>query len=297
MDKLLFDRRCRILVSTPVKSENDFKTVTADVLELNGGKTSDKKITGLRVTFRITKTLKKEPNQAEITVYNLAESTRRSLQKKGVHIILDAGYQDTGVFRVFSGHVRTIDHVREGTDWATVFKCGDGERAFRFARVSESFGEGTPVAKVLSKVVGKLGIDPGNLGNQLADISGTFDQGYVASGSTAKVVDELVESIGKTWSIQDGVFQLLDKEGTTSDTVFELTSDSGLIGSPEMGSPDKKGKPSKLKLKSLLIPMKPGRRIKLRSDRYDGLVRCVACTFTGDTDGGDWYTEIQGSLI
>ncbi len=292
---LLFDRRCRILIATPVNTPNDFKTVTSDVIEINGGKTNDKQAPGLRVKFTATKTLKKEPNTAEITVYNLSETTRRSLQKAGVKIVIDAGY-GKDLFRVFSGDVRTVDHVREGPDWTTVFKCGDGERAYQFARVNESFAEGAPIGGVVGALIKKMGVDPGNPA-QTAGLKGNLNQGYAASGSTSAALDEILTSIGKTWSIQDGVFQLLDKDATTSEEAIEISKSSGMVGSPEMGTPDKKGKPSKLTIKSLLIPMKPGRRVKLKSERYDGLVRVVSCKFDGDTHGGEWFTEIQGTLI
>jgi uncharacterized protein YwbE len=295
---LLFDRRCRLLVSTTTDTPNDFKTVTDNVTEINGGKTSDKQRPGLRIKFTATKTLKKEPNTAEISVFNLSKETRSKLHGHGVKVFIEAGYAGkAGLFRVFSGDVRTVDHVRNGPDWETVFKCGDGERAFQYARINESFAEGTPLPKAVEKIVNKMGIGSGNLQKELGKLSGTLNQGFAASGSTARALDQILKSVRKTWSVQDGEFQILDRDATLDETVSIISSSSGMVDSPEMGKPDKKKGPSKVAIKSLLIPMKPGRRVKLESDRYNGLVRVVSCTFSGDTHGGDWYTEIQGTLI
>lgn len=294
---LLFDRRCRLTIATPVSTPNDFKNVTTSIKQINAGKTDNVKESGLRVSFTCQKSNKKEPNTAEVKVYNLSETSRRDLQQKGVQLILEAGYKSYGLFRVFSGDVRTVDHVRNGADWETVFKLGDGERSFQHAKKFQSFAEGTPMAKVLEAGVKGLGIGLGNLNKMLPSIPGTASQGYAIAGSASKSVDKIVKALGMEWSVQDGEFQLLAKDGVVQDQVQLIDRDSGMVGSPEMGTPDKKGKPSKLTVKSLLIPMKPGQKVRIKSDRYDGFVRVVSCKLFGDTHGGDWYTEIQATLL
>jgi hypothetical protein len=41
------------------------------------------RITGLRVTFKVEKDLKPEPNKSEITVYNLGPESRQALETNG----------------------------------------------------------------------------------------------------------------------------------------------------------------------------------------------------------------------
>lgn len=295
--QLLYDRRCRVTILTPVSTPNDFKTTTTDVLEINAGATDDKAVAGLRVSFKISKTLKKEPNTAEIVVTNLNPQHRANLQQKGVRLQLEAGYKQTGVVRYWAGDVRTVDHVRNGAQWDTTFRIGDGERAWRYARVNESFAPGTPTASVVNTIATAMGINAGNLDKQLSSITGTMDQGWGAAGSASRELDRLLKSIGKTWSIQDNELQILDPYATLDLPVPVISETSGLLDSPQMGSPPKKGQPALVKFKSLLIPTKPGAKVKLESERYNGFVRVVAVTFTGDTAGGEWSTEICGTLL
>lgn len=293
----LFDRRCRVTIANPVKTANDYKDVTTDVIEIDGGTTDDRAVSGLRVWFKITKKLTKEPNTSEIIVTNLSPNRRSSLQQKGVRVLLEAGYKETGVSRYFSGDVRTIDHIRNGADWDTSLKLGDGERAWNFARVYESFAPGTPKSSVVKTLAESMGLDVGNLESQLSGIVGTIDQGFAAAGSASRAFDQFVKSIGKEWSVQDNALQILDPYEVLDLPIPEISVDSGLLGSPEMGTPPKKGKPPLVKFKSLLIPTRPGAKVKLVSKRYNGYVRVVAVTFTGDTHGGEWETEISGQIL
>lgn len=293
----LKDRQCRLTILNPVATPNDFKNTTNERIEIDAGTGQNASDLGLRIQFKISKTLKKHPNTSEITVTNLSPNRRASLQQKGVRLILEAGYQTTGLSRYFAGDVRTVDHIREQADWETKFQLGDGERSWQFSRVRESFSPGTSAADVLKRLGRATGLGVGNLDQKAASITAVLDQGFAASGSASAEFDRLVKSIRMGWSIQDGEIQLLDDDDVLDLPIPEITPDSGLIGSPEMGSPPKKGKPQLVKFKALLLPTKPGAKVKLKSERYDGYVKVQACEFEGDTFGGDWYTTISGVLI
>lgn len=294
----LFDRRCRLTIVTPVSTPNDFKNVTSDVVEIDGGVSDDRLAAGMRITFKIKKKLKKEPNTGEIEVYNLNQDRRSSLQQKGVKVRLEAGYKDTGFTQYFAGDVRTVDHIRKDGDWVTTLRLGDGERAWNYARVSESFAPGTLKGDVLRAVGKALGVEAGNLEKQAARLSGAFDQGFTAFGSTARSMELLVTSLGLNWSIQDGQIQILKLDEVLDLPVEEITPDTGLVGSPEMGTPTKKGGPALVQFTALLRPTKPGAKVKLSSERYPtGFVKVVNCDFDGDTMGGEWYTKIDGEVL
>lgn len=297
MGDFLFDRRCRLTIANPVSTPNDFQNTTTDVIEIDGGVTDDEAVAGMRVKFKITKTLKKEPNTSEIVVTNLSPDRRKSLQQKGVKVMLEAGYRDTGVAKIFSGDVRSVDHIRDAANFDTTLKLGDGERAWNFARVAESFSPGTRAADVFKSLAKATGLDLGNVSDVANGISAQFDQGYCASGSAAREFDRIVTSLGLTWSTQDGILQVLDPDGTLDAPIPEITPDSGLVDSPEMGSPNKKGKPTLVTFKSLLQPVKPGGKVKLRSERYDGNVKVKTVVYEGDTHGGEWYVTIAGEVL
>lgn len=283
---LLFKRRVRLTIAN--KIAEDYKSITADVVQIEE----------LRVAFKVKKSLTKEPNTAEVTVTNLSPQRRASLQTKGVKFILEAGYEGAGIAQLFVGDVRTIDHVRDAANWNTVIKSGDGERAFRYARVSESFAAGSPLSDVVQNLAGKLGLGLGNVTTKAAALSQRFDQGFAASGPVSRELDRVLAAAGLTWSVQDGDLQILAPDEPGALLVPELSPETGLIGSPEFGAPLKKGGRPLVKFRCLLDgKIKPGGRVELRSERHRGPIRVVKLEHTGDTAGGDWYTDCEGTPV
>jgi hypothetical protein len=165
-------------------------------------------VEGLRIAFKVERSISKEPNKAEIQVYNLSEDSRRRTQKKDAALVLQAGYPET-IGQLFSGNVKTVSHVRHGADWISKFVSADGETQFRTARIAESFGAGTKPDQVVRKLVDALQLKAGNALKEIANgdfakgIS-EFTNGKVLHGNAAKELDTFLNSLGLTYSIQDG---------------------------------------------------------------------------------------------
>ncbi len=289
----LFLRKVVVLIARPLAS--DFASLSAEVTE----------ITELRVAFKVTKTLVKDPNSAEIKIYNLAESTRAKLPGTGSKVVLKAGYEDT-VEQIFIGDARSIESKREGVEWVTTLKCGDGERAVQHARVNESFGVNTLASNVITTLGEATGLDTGNLSTLAKGgaFPGRYTQGYAASGKAFKELEKALSAAGYELSIQDGALQVLKPGETTTESVIELSEDSGLVGSPEVSGGEKKeGKkntaPSKpvLQVKSLLHGgFRCGRRVAVTSRQYKGVYKCVKVEHTGDSAGGEFYSALEVEL-
>lgn len=288
----LFNRRARLTIAVPVATPGDYTHTTANVLTIEGG---DGPNPGHRIQFKIKKSTAKEPNISELTVTNLSESTRKSLQTKHIKLALDVGYEQTGLVRLFVGDVRHADPKHEGPDWNTVLKCGDGERSFKFARALESFAANTSAGDVLKYLAKQLGIDAGNAAEQAKKINVRFGSGYVVAGPAQRELDRLLRSINYTWSIQDGVLQVLASGESITGTAIPLISpETGLVGSPEVGTPEKKGGPTPITFKSLIDkPLRPGSRIHLKSAKYDTDLVVKTVNYDGDTAGGPWYADVQ----
>lgn len=284
MPDRLFDRRVRLLVASPLREVQ--AGISHQFVEVED----------LRVTFKVEKDLEKQPNRGEVTVYNLAEETRAGMTAKGAKVVVQAGYRDA-VSQLFVGDARVIDHRLDGADWVTKIEAGDGERGYVFGHVSESFAGGVRLPKVVEVVAGKLGIDVSDVSK--ADFGGrSFPNGYAAHGRASRELDKLLGGAGFEWSVQDEKLLVHppDKPGTRTVTV--ISEDSGLVGSPEYGTPDAQGKPPVLKVKSLLIPsLLPGGQVKLVSRKHNGLHRVKAVVHTGDTHGGDWYTDAELEVL
>lgn len=284
-DSRLFGRVCRVIIGRP---QADYRTLAPDAIEVEG----------LRTQFHVVRTGSKEPNTAEVSVWNLSPTHRALAQAKGSKIILLAGYEDA--FRqVFAGDVRTVDQTRDGAHWITKIGAGDGERAYLYARVSESFAPGSPASVVGARLITLLGLDPGDAVDRLAAVDRAFTQGYSARGSVSRELDRLLTGLGLTWSVQDGRLQVLAPgESVRPSTSIELSPSSGLVGSPEHGSPTEKGGPGVLRAKSLLQPdLKPGVRFALVAELAKGNYVAGKTEHAGDTAGGEWYTTVEATPL
>jgi hypothetical protein len=217
-----------------------------------------------------------------------------------VKFSLECGYVDTGVKQIFQGDVRHISHVREDADWRTVLKSGDGERAFQFARISESLGPKATNSDVIKRLSAKLGLGLGNSARAAASIPGSFEQGIVLSGPVSRELDKVLKGTGYEWSIQDEQLVILSASEVSGQDVPLITPDSGLIGSPEFGAPQVKGGQPQLHFRSLLnANIKPGAKVQVQCERFPlGVsVKCSKVEHNGDTAGQDWYTTVEGVTI
>lgn len=284
----LFDRRVVVAVAFPLAT--DYVSVSGQVVE----------IVGLRTQFKVHKSLVKDPNTAEVTINNLAETTRSRMQAQAAKVVIRAGYRDT-VGQIFIGDAHNIEHIRNGADWLTKIHAGDGARGLTQGRVSQSFAPGTPVTDVVATIGRVAGFDISSVTKtgKLKELEGRqFAQGYVAHGSVGKELDKILRGAGFEWSIQDGKLQVLRRGEANTERVIELTPASGLIGSPEYVTSEKSKKPAVLKFKALLSPeIIPGRRLAFESARHKGVHRVTKVEHTGDTHGDDWFTEGECEVI
>lgn len=278
----LFRRKAKLLVAIPVgDSLTEFR---ADVYEIED----------LRLRFRVVKTLRKEPNTAEVTVTNLSQRSRAELQDKAFRVTLQAGYADT-IATVFIGDARDVDSRRAGPDWETKIQAGDGERGYRHGRVSESFKGGTSVAAVVRKFAQGMGVDVATASGFLGELAGKqFVTGYTAHGRASRELDRLLRRSGYEWSVQDGKLLVAKPDAAGFESAVELSPDTGMVDSPEMASPEKKGGKPTLRIKSLLQPtLLPGSKVVVRSTQHKGAFKIKKVTHTGDTAGGEFYSELE----
>lgn len=280
MSELLFRRRYRALFAyTKPGAFGDPGTNAVEV-------------TNLRCTFTIVKTLTKQPNTLELSIYNLRKDLRAALVRRDLRVVLEAGYDDH-IAGVFVGDARTVDHMHEGTEWVTRVRCGDGERVLNLGTASGSFAAGTPYGDVVKQVTGPLGLGD-------ADVAGfvgkKFHTGYAAHGQAYDVIDQVVTAAGLEWSVQDGRIQILAKGGHTTEAALELSAATGLLGAPEFCAPDQKTGIANLKFTCLMSArVRCGGRVKLDSLQHKGVFRVVKVTHKGDTHGGSksWTTEAE----
>lgn len=268
-------------------------------------------VAGLHLNFRAEKDNLGHPNTLDLSIFNLSAQTRTRMQREGGYVRLEAGYAGQaakggdGLVHypvLFEGNARTIDHIRKGPDWITHVQCGDGETAYRYGFLSQSFSAGTTsawIAKALAqaiKAVDPLHIDISAFVAQADTLKyavSAFVFGYVTHGNA---FEELQKLLGGDYelSVQNGELRVLRAQ-EASKNVVRLAPDTGLIGSPEHGTPNANGLPSILKVQSLLNPrIHPGDLIEVEARSFSrATFRVQKLTHSGDLAGHDWQTEVE----
>lgn len=251
-------------------------------------------IESLRVVFKVKRTLKKEPSHSEITIYNLAPATRAQFSPgKDARVWLSAGYAGA-VGEVFQGDVTFAQSSREEPDSVLKLELGDGARAYKHARMTESFAPGTTRGDILRRLVAKCGLDPGNAPDYYSSLTGQAVNGYSVDTPVSHSLTEVLLAENLTWSVQGGAIQILPVSGYIAKPAVLLTPLSGLIGSPKWGSPEKKGGKRTLKFQSLLqAQLVPGGRVKLEAEDVKGTFVLREVEHSGDTEGTEWVSDCE----
>jgi hypothetical protein len=265
-------------------------TVAVDNIEL----------TSLDVAFRVEKTLKPLPNTCELTIWNLNPDHRAQLEElrpkdkqatTGIPCRIDAGYKDA-VSQIWLGDLRTVQTVRDGPDWVTELTSGDGEKAWKNARLHISYGPKTSIDTALRAMARALGVAPGNLSSVTSKLkiagSAVFPTGFVISGSVARAITDLGRSADLDVSIQDGALQFLDRGKALAGEALRIAPETGMLGSPTV---DNEG------LLSVTVSMIPdvrcGGLIVMDAERVKGNYKIVKAIWTGDTSAEVWEVEIE----
>lgn len=269
-------------------------------------------ITENRITFRIVKSLTKNPNKSDIEIYNLAPQTRAELEKTDVRCFLYAGYEeDAGPILIYQGNV-TFCYTRfEGTNVITVLELGDGAKEYRDTNVTLGYEKGVDSQTILRDIAAAMGLTL-TVGNGVSIRK--WESGFSFYGPARTALDKVVRGSGSQWSIQNGILQVIAQGGTTSRSAVVISADSGMIGYPDRmregahetatlrdqqrerdvkiqsNAREKDG----WRVKSLLIgSINPGDRVKLESRSVQAVLVPHKVSHSGDSEEGDWQTELE----
>lgn len=280
-----FDRCARLTLSRAMKGT--FGDPNTNGLEIED----------LRIQFQITKALSSTPNTCEVSVTNLREDTRNAINHKPLWVKLDAGHD--GVYRnIFVGDLRYGQSRREGTEIITTLQLADGDRAYRAARLTKAYKTGTSVYTVLKDAARSMGlVVPPDL-EVTAELKQQAAGGERLNGRTRDELTRLLAPYGYHWSMQDGKLVVVKDRTTAPNQALLINQAAGMIGSPELGSPDKQGNAPSWTIKTLLYPEAiPGRLLRVETRDVTGDFKAVKVTHKGDTHGADWTTEIEAKHL
>lgn len=250
-------------------------------------------ITDLRVQFRVRKDLHKTPNTCDVTITNLAQTTRADLETKPLNVQLEAGYDDVYRF-MFLGDLRFAMTKLDGPNWHTLLQLGDADCHYKWARMNKTYGSNTSVKTIIRDAAKSMGLPlPRNV-EEDPDLNEVFKNGELAHGATRDQLTHYLAPYGYSWSIQNGQLRILRDDRTHADTYKEINEENGMIGSPEFGSPPRNGLPPHMTVNMLLYPeLTPGDKVLLTSKVKSGFFRIENISHEGDTHGQTWTTTAE----
>jgi len=266
-------------------------------------------VTELRVNFKVEKSLIGYPNLANIKIYNLSETNRNVIEKRGLKIQLFAGYKDVSLPLLFFGDIANVIHIKNGPDWISEIFAKDGFNILSTATINQTLPAGSTSETIYNTLIGQMqGITKGATEGLKNCLSGkkSLLRELQLSGNIKDWLDKISKDCGFEYSINDGTIE-------TTPTGFPLSDEppviinqgSGMIGSPERTEIG-------INVKHFLLPeLKLGRTIKIESlserinvgnlffrqippIRGDGTYRIDKLIHQGDTHDNLWQTEIQG---
>ncbi len=277
-----------------------------------GAKQGIEVVRPIRLTFDIEKDASEQPNPYKIAVYNLKPDTRKSIEQPDMRCVLYAGYeQEDGALLMAAGAITFAYTQFDGTDVVTQLEVMDGYVEIRDTAVSLGYGAGASAKLIIRDLARQMGL-PLMMADDVPER--TWAGGFSFYGPARAALHKITQGTGLEWSIQNETLQVVAKRGTTTRQAVVLAADSGLIGYLERqreGAREKakvkdetSGKRANLvsadqqrdgwKARSLLLPqLNPGDLVKLESRSVQGFFRADKVKHNGDSEGGDWITELD----
>lgn len=260
-----------------------------------------------QITFSIKKDNNKDPNQAEIVVYNLSDDTVNYINRgirNNMAVALAVGYEGQELIMIFKGTIQWVSDTFDNTDRKTSLHCLDGGINIAEARTSRSYPKGTKIKTVVTDLVKDLGTTEGNIH---VDNDQTLSSASAMCGNTSHYLEHICKSIDHNVSIQDGSVYVTPRSQMSSARSAYISPETGLIGSPEPFhndiKPTKKVTKASKKAKKPTDGVKfkcqmngailPEKTIWLKSRDYDGPFKVVSVSHNGDKEGKEWVTEVE----
>lgn len=165
-----------------------------------------------------------EPNEAEVVIYNLNDTTLSRLVKDK-KITVEAGFKgDTGV--IFTGYISKKITTHDGSDRKTTLKCVD--RVSKTELKETTFKAGTKASAILKSLLEKTGT-PIAIFKVRNDY--TFKDEQKLDGDLMENIKNFADICGISVYVSEGkIYARYLKEGDNLN--FTLNEDTGLIGSP-----------------------------------------------------------------
>lgn len=223
-----------------VNPKSKIRFVGDTVLEIIGDEYTD-----VEIEVEIEKDLDEEPNQAEIRLYNLAESSRQiisdvSNQSAPVEIHVTSADEEAYVL-AYRGEIDTARSTKHQEGHDTVVRCTSQKENHRSFFFEKTYVKGTTIDQIVNEMVEAVNL-PTQISAAGGEVGGTtilegipttgilMSQSF--SGPAFEVLRRYVFDIGLFAYIVDGVLYISSLFEPTDPTEIEIT-DNMLLEQPQ----------------------------------------------------------------
>lgn len=214
-----------------------------------------------------------DPDNFEIKIYNLTESTSNKI-KQGAIIRIQAGKEnDFGTFQI--GKIQKVNSYKKGRNYITEILMDTGDLSLSTVIINESFNPPINTKQILERIIprGKLEVGPINLKNNVS-----YQRGKVVRGKLISVIKQLAKESQTQVIIQNGIITF---SNDTIKKAFKLGAKTGLISRPKKVSETNSN--SDLIIKMIFDHrVKLGSLIILESETANGQFKITKAKFNDD---------------
>lgn len=255
---------------------------------------------GIAIAFRVHKDLESDPNEGEISIWNLPREERAWLRGRGRRVLLFAGWEDSAPL-AFVGDVERAEERREDDgSIVTVLHAADGAAWFGSSHTSLTVPPGATREQAIemalgaSREVGLRFLRGEEVGAD--DVTAHLEQyrqGATIHAPTRDVVRRIATAMRYEWSVQNETVQLVPRRrgnGMSTVRFSSLTTEP-----PEyLEARDEGGVPGWRIRSPLVADVVPGQPVQLGYDEIpESYWRVRSHEMTGDSEGDAWDSVLE----
>lgn len=188
----------------------------------------------LTLSFHITRNTNAAASTSKITIYNLAENTRKQIYKdkfdtmhyKGVELRAGYGTDRRTLPIIFKGNIKQAYSFRNGVDYITEIEAYDGGFAYLNGVTSRSFGVDTTDGQIIDALIKDLPeVEKGVVGS----FPNKLPKGNALYGNTVKLLNT---ASNNHFFIDNEKAYCLNENECYRGNLSVINSEAGLLGSP-----------------------------------------------------------------
>lgn len=262
-------------------------------------------VSDLRCAFIIEKRAIQAVNYADITIFNLNAETENVIIQSGARVVVEAGYENGQYGVVFDGEVFQPVWGRENViDMSLTLHCIDGDSFLHQNFAAFAMSAGYDYRGVIASIAAnaRVKMPVGHVTEGLAQQQAP--RGRVVFGDPKRYLRTLAKANQATFFVNDGEVQVMKLSDVPDGEALVISPETGLVGTPEQTeygfrfrsllnpSIRLSNPPMLVKLENSALRQQKavqGQRISMIDQDMIGQV--IGTVVSGDTRGGEWYTD------